>query len=140
MKCDNCTEKCPQAETANEIAKGRMYATDEVIRLQKELQAYKDAEEQGLLLRLPIAEGSQVYVIDYTFDCKHNYECPLSFDKYKCEEDIRCEHECKDWYVRQAVFNHMMLGYIGKTVFLTKSEAEQALAELALNRKLEKNR
>lgn len=41
MKCDNCTEKCPQEELACEIAKGRMYATKELIEAQKELEAYK---------------------------------------------------------------------------------------------------
>jgi len=41
MKCDNCKEKCPQEELACEIAKGRLYATDEVIRLQKELEEYR---------------------------------------------------------------------------------------------------
>lgn len=41
MKCDNCIEKCPQEELACEIAKGRMYATNEVVRLQKELKEIK---------------------------------------------------------------------------------------------------
>ena len=41
-KCDNCAEKCSQAELACEIAKGRMYATDEVIRLQKELEEVRN--------------------------------------------------------------------------------------------------
>ena len=48
--CKHCTVKCPQEELACEIAKGRMYATDEVIKLQKELQKYKDLEEQGRLI------------------------------------------------------------------------------------------
>ena len=90
----------------------------------------EDLEEQGLLLWLPVAEGSTVYVLDYAFECKLEYKCPLSFDKYKCEEDIRCEHECKVYHVREAKFNHMMLNVIGKTVFLTKEEAEQALEKM----------
>ena len=31
--CTNCTEECPQAETAKEIAIGRMYATKELCRM-----------------------------------------------------------------------------------------------------------
>ena len=46
MKCDNCTEKCPQEELCREIAKGRKYATDEVIRLQKEMDALKAENAQ----------------------------------------------------------------------------------------------
>lgn len=34
-------KKCPQEELACEIAKGRMYATNEVVRLQKELKEIK---------------------------------------------------------------------------------------------------
>lgn len=44
MKCDNCTEKCPQEETACEIAKGRMYATKEMIDCLKKIE-----QMQGLL-------------------------------------------------------------------------------------------
>lgn len=41
-QCHLCTKKCPQEEMASEIAKGRMYATDEVIRLQKELEEVRN--------------------------------------------------------------------------------------------------
>lgn len=40
-KCEYCTGKCPQEELACEIARGRMYATDEVIRLQKEVETIR---------------------------------------------------------------------------------------------------
>lgn len=46
MKCDNCTEKCPQEELCREIANGRKYATDEIIRLQKEMDALKAENAQ----------------------------------------------------------------------------------------------
>jgi hypothetical protein len=94
------------------------------------LADYEDAEEQGLLLKLPVAIGSTVYVIDSIYECKFNYDCKLSFDAYKCEEDIRCEHECKKYRPRETRFNHMMLDKIGETVFLTREEAEQKLKEL----------
>ena len=96
----------------------------------KYIQDLIDAEEQGLLLKLPVAIGSIVYVIDYTYECKFNYDCKLSFDEYKCEEDIRCEHECKKYCVRETRFNHMMLDKIGEKVFLTREEAEQILKQI----------
>lgn len=40
-KCQSCNNRCPQAEMACEIAKGRMYATDELIKCQKELEQYR---------------------------------------------------------------------------------------------------
>ena len=95
--------------------------------------AFKALEKQHLMLELPVAEGSTVYVVDYIFNCKHEYECPLYFsDKYKCEEDIRCEHEYKEYRVRDAKFNHRMIDKIGETVFLTEEEAEQKLKKLVV--------
>lgn len=35
----NCIEKCPQAEMAHEIAKGRMYATNEFVNLVKKIES-----------------------------------------------------------------------------------------------------
>lgn len=40
-KCKQCTKKCPQEKMASEIAKGRMYATNEFIQCQKELEQYR---------------------------------------------------------------------------------------------------
>lgn len=37
--CNNCTEKCPQAERALETALGRMYATQELVELVKKIEA-----------------------------------------------------------------------------------------------------
>ena len=38
-KCENCTEKCPQSERARQAARGRMYATNEFIALQKKVES-----------------------------------------------------------------------------------------------------
>ena len=35
--CENCNERCPQAEMAHEIALGRMYATNELVKLVKQI-------------------------------------------------------------------------------------------------------
>lgn len=94
------------------------------------LADYEDKEEQGLLIELPVAEGAEVYVVDYIYECKHDFECPLTYDKYKCEEEVHCEHQYKQYRVHEAKFNFMMLRKIGETVFLTRSEAEEALAKM----------
>lgn len=97
----------------------------------KELKEYRDAEEQGLLKRLPVAEGSVVFVIDHMFECEHDYECPFKFlEKYKCDEGIYCEYKYKEYYIRESIFNHTMMKFLGKTVFLTKEEAEHKLEEI----------
>ena len=40
-KCQQCNKKCPQEKLASDIAKGRMYATNEFIQCQKELEQYR---------------------------------------------------------------------------------------------------
>lgn len=91
------------------------------------LAEYEDLEEQGLLLRLPVPEGAVVYTLSYIYECKFDYDCK-EFDAYKCEEDIPCEHQYKVYRVKETKFQKQMLAMLGKTVFLTKEEAEQALA------------
>ena len=38
-RCNYCTEPCPMADMAHEAAKGRMYATNEFILLQKKVES-----------------------------------------------------------------------------------------------------
>lgn len=93
--------------------------------LKKKLKEYKDLEEQGLLLRLPCKIGSTLYqpvysrineykVIGLCFDIHHN--------KWMYEVAYETGFE---WHKTVCDFN-----YIGKTVFLTKAEAEQKLKEM----------
>lgn len=75
------------------------------------LKEYENLEEQGRLLKLPCKVGDIVYEI--------------------CGETVRGY----DWkiltyetaYVRKVIFNLSRFYDIGKTVFLTKSEAEEKL-------------
>ena len=97
------------------------------------LAEYEDAEEQGLLLRLPCKVGSTIYKVyqkptrctahgtfkdDYTCCGCEELECDSSYewDIYKCVADVK-ELIC-------------VSDKIGKTVFLTKAEAEAALAKM----------
>lgn len=72
--------------------------------MQKELKKYKDSEEQGLLVRLPVPLGSKVYWIS-TRD-KQN---PIIFEK---------------------IFVLGMLYFWDSTVFATREEAEKKLEEM----------
>ncbi len=92
------------------------------------LGKYEDAEEQGLLLRLPCKVGSTLYqpisnrineykAIGLCFDITRNefmYEVAyqIGLEWYK----TTCDFDC-----------------INKTVFLTKEEAEQKLKEMESN-------
>lgn len=72
-KCHLCTEKCPQGEMACEIAKGRMYATNEMVKLQK-------------------AYDNMARYLEEDVGC-----CPTNYDNELHQEKCRtCSQECLD--------------------------------------------
>lgn len=101
--CDECSQGTANCKTVREMV--------------KKLADYEDAEEQRLFLRLPCKVGDTLYL-------------PYSRPRY-----------IKEVMVTDFMFNgcdlHILTDFvtlgnrdIGKTVFLTKEEAEQALAEM----------
>ena len=96
--------------------------------MQKELKEYKEAEEQGLLIKLPVPLGTTVYTLSTIFDCVYDYDCK-SYQKWKCEEDIPCEYEKRSYHIKETEFGFVMAHSIGETVFLTCEEAEKKLEE-----------
>ena len=101
----------------------------------EELKSYKDLEEQGLLVRLPVATGTTVYTLASTFDCVYGYNDCKATQKWKCEEDIQCEYEKKSYYVKEIDFCSIMTHSIGESIFLTREEAEKKLEEIKNGKK-----
>lgn len=91
--------------------------------LRERLKAYEDAEEQGLLLKLPCKIGDMVYSITRNFISEYTI-CSIEkynegfFFNWRCEKGI---------YINVRGFTDYDFG---KTVFLTKEEAEQALKQM----------
>ena len=90
-KCIEGNEWCPDCEP--------------FVNVMKKLAEYEDAEEQGLLLRLPCKVGQTIYYI----------------------LGIPTKTPC---IIEETVFDLSDIDKIGKTFFLTKEEAEQALAKM----------
>lgn len=99
----------------------------------KKLADYENLEEQGRLIKLPCKVGDAVYCIFNRYTkCTFSNE---EFDEYSCQG---CEYECdskKENYVQDMRAYSLdwivtNLKNFGKTVFLTKSEAEAKLKEL----------
>ena len=100
----------------------------------EKLAEYEDAEEQGLLLRLPCKVGDTVYVIGSlsefgvteeielkVFECMVN-KITLNY-KYGNTMQMDCkEHVSFGWSMNMKKINEL--------VFLTKEEAEQALKQM----------
>ena len=98
-------------------------------KIYNKLKEYETLEEQGEMIILPVAEGATVYALGYIMECEYDYECK-GIDAYKCECNEYCEHEYKVYRITESKFQKTMLPMIGKNIFLTKAEAEKALAEM----------
>lgn len=89
----------------------------------EKLADYEDAEEQGLLLRLPCKVGDTVYIVD---EISNEF---TGIDETKISKIIH------NGVFLSFIFDRDSYGYseghFGKTVFLTKEEAEKALADMA---------
>ena len=98
-------------------------------------QWWVDAEDKGLLLRLPCKVGDKVWDNDFGMPC--SYEVTGFSYKNLNEDDNDDDYE-DEIVVHYKNFNGSITGRfaaseIGKTVFLTKEQAEQALAEMKIN-------
>lgn len=94
---------------------------EQVAKWLKELKSYKEAEEQGLLVRLPCKVGDDLYCIVNGKVKKlkvHSFGVP-DFEI----TDIEFKYVDGFKIVR-------FVGEVGKTVFLTHEEAEKKLEEL----------
>ena len=89
----------------------------------KDYLKYRKLEEQGLLLKLPCKVGDKVYSVTRNFISKYTI---FSIEKYK-------EGFFFNWICEEGIYTNIR-GFtefeIGKTVFLTKEEAEQKLKEM----------
>ncbi len=101
----------------------------------KELKSYKDAEEQGLLVRLPCKVGDTVW--DNDFGYPESYEIK-AFSYGYCdsyvEPGIGIEDEIIFYYENYthsiSITGAFPMSEIGKTIFLTREEAEKKLKEM----------
>ena len=86
----------------------------------EKLADYEDAEEQGLLLRLPCKVGTEVYNITWWDDVQE--KVVVNGKTY-----YRTVHKPK---VTKSTFRYFDIDEFGKTIFLTREEAEAKLSEM----------
>lgn len=97
---------------------------EEIDAVYRKLKDYEDAEEQGLLLRLPISEDAPVYSIEYCCGNNKSNRSGMCFRGF-------CEN-CSDktYYIRESVAKQCCICEINKSVFFTREEAEAKLKEM----------
>ena len=107
-KCDGlgASSKCDNCEIMTSVC--------------EKLGKYEDLEEQGRLVKLPCKIGTKVYNITWWDDVQEKVVV-------KGKTYYRTIHKHK---VSKSTFGYTDIEEIGKTVFLTKSEAEQKLKEM----------
>ena len=107
-KCDGlgASSKCDNCEIMTSIC--------------EKLGKYEDLEEQGRLVKLPCKIGTKVYDITWWDDIEEKVVV-----KGKAYYRIVRKHK-----VTKVPFTYSDIDDFGKTIFLTKSEAEQKLNEM----------
>ena len=106
----------------------------------KELKAYEDKEEQGLLKTFPCGIGADIYSIpsetNFRLNLLHGYEENNRVYHQQVESILIHEH---GWYIRGDKDNKYGTGrlfldrFFKKTWFLTEAEAEEALAKMGVS-------
>ena len=111
-------------ESINPIDTPCEYGKANLQALINKLAAYEDAEEQGLLLWLPISEDTPVYSIEYCCGNNKSNRSGMCFRGF-------CEN-CSDkaYYIRESVAKHCSICEINKSVFFTHEKAEAKLKEM----------
>lgn len=100
---------------------------EEIDAVYRKLKSYEDAEEQGLLLRLPCKVGDTIYEVSYEnrkyIICEHivNQFVYISYRKPRIE--IYCEGE-------NGFLSSSITGQLDDGLFLNREEAETKLAEM----------
>lgn len=104
---------------------------EQVAKWLKELKSYKDSEEQGLLVRLPCKVGDTVW--DNDFGYPESYEIK-AFSYGYCDSYVEPDTEDQIIFYYEnsigSITGAFPMSEIGKTVFLTREEAEKKLEEL----------
>ena len=117
ISCSNFCSNCGKADC------------DDVRKALFKLAEYEDLEEQGKLLKLPCAVGDKIWSITSTANYSLGYysEVPLKHPEEKKIQSITLSKNGCLYHVKGRTYSEFDFG---KTVFLTKSAAEQALKEM----------
>ena len=126
-----CDVKYLETTTMNNPIK-EYWEHKQVAEYLRKLKAYEDLEEQGRLIKLPCKVGDTVWDNDYGRPCAYTI---TAFSFGECEEYI-CEpvttKEVVFYYANSSgsITGSFAESEIGKSVFLSESEAEAKLKEL----------
>ena len=114
-----CAESC-HGKVENVYPSPEDYALDEAINGLEQLKEYRQLEEQDRLIKLPCKIGTKVYDITWWDDVQ---------EKVVVEGKTYYRTSRKHKII-ESTFDYFDIKELGKTLFLTKAEAEAKLKEL----------
>lgn len=112
-------------DISSELCLSRTTQGEKIATILKKLADYEDLEEQGRLLKLPCKVGDTVYAIGFNNNKPIIYESVV-LSILITEKEIAFNVKVNEFGINSQLNQSMF----GKTVFLTKSEAEAKLEEL----------
>lgn len=126
MSCPNGTKIY---DISNKLFGLNISRADKTRMILEKLAEYEDLEEQGRLLKLPCKVGDKIF-LDFAGFEKDIDKFTVKDFHLDCFEDgetiLFCDYESND----KTLSGQIDVMEFGKTVFLTKSEAEAKLKEL----------
>lgn len=99
----------------NYLKEKTVFDSDRIKAIHEKLKAYEVLEEQGLLIKLPCKVGDTIY--------HKNDNTKIPYTRH-CINKIVIDDDVKFFYTDVHFFR---IAEIGKTVFLTREEAEKTL-------------
>lgn len=121
-------------ESENKIPLVKVLSGEYLYPAIEKLAIYEDLEEQGLLMRLPVKIGDMIW--DNDFGHPVSYEIK-AFSYGFCDSYVEpnIEDEIIFYYENYngSITGVFPMSEIGKTVFLTREEAEKKLEEMKKN-------
>lgn len=107
------------------ISELRYYNYDDFQKMAQKLAEYEDLEEQGLLMRKPCKVGDIIYEPTNRNTINEYRVTGIKEEPFA----LWIEWKLEKGFVYQSIYG-VEVGDIGKTVFLTREEAEQKLKEM----------
>jgi hypothetical protein len=96
--------------------------------MSKEIKEWRYKQEQGLMKILPCKIGDTLYINDFRCDYHMNFDRPYAVKVWNIV--INGRNDFIDVMLEDGTMYQFYFSDIGETVFLTRSEAEEALAKM----------
>ncbi len=115
MKCENCLHHEACKSMVSVIERATMYSIA--------MRVCNNYADKDLYIKLPCKVGTKVYAIATPCGGCEHYNLSL-------EQSLKICRNCEKREIAECTFDNELIDEFGKTVFLTREDAEKKLEEL----------